>query len=53
LNEVVASLPEAERAKVEARARALVAGERSLRALRENIGASGEDPERASGAGAP
>lgn len=43
LNEIVDSLPETERAKVEARAREPVAGERSLRALREDIGAPGED----------
>ena len=38
LNEVVASLPEAERAKIEARARELIAEEMSLQDLRKAIG---------------
>jgi len=38
LNEVIASLPEAERAKVEARARELIAEEMSLQDLRKAIG---------------
>jgi transcriptional regulator with XRE-family HTH domain len=38
LNEVIASLPEVERAKVEARARELVAEELSLHDLRKAIG---------------
>lgn len=38
LNEVIASLPEAERAKIEARARELIAEEMSLQDLRKAIG---------------
>ena len=38
LNEVIASLSEAERAKIEARARQLIAEEMSLRDLRKAIG---------------
>ena len=38
LNEVVASLPEVERAKIEARARELIAEEMSLQDLRKAIG---------------
>lgn len=38
LNEVIASLPEAERAKIEAHARDLIAEEMSLQALRKAIG---------------
>ena len=46
-------LPEAKCAKVDARAREPVAGERSLRAPSRAIGAPGEDRDEASGAGAP
>jgi len=38
LNEVIASLPGTERAKIEARARELIAEEMSLRDLRKAIG---------------
>src|SRR5215470_20076361 len=38
LNEVIASLPEAERTKIEARARELIAEEMSLQDLRKAIG---------------
>jgi len=38
LNEVIASLPEAERAKIEARARELIAEEMSLQELRKAVG---------------
>ena len=38
LNEVIASLPEAERARIEARARELIAEEMSLQDLRRAIG---------------
>jgi hypothetical protein len=38
LNEVIATLPKGERAKIEARARELIAEEMSLQALRKAIG---------------
>ena len=38
LNEIIASLPEAERAKIDARARELIAEEMSLQELRKAIG---------------
>jgi len=38
LNEVIASLPEAEREKIEARARELIAEEMSLQELRKAVG---------------
>jgi hypothetical protein len=42
LNEIIAALPESERAKIEARAQELIADEMSLQDLRKTIGKTGE-----------